>query len=64
MWVACGMNVCMCCVFASQHQGGPAGEQETHRAGKEAWDLGRVTGQTEGPCWYSGSPRMCTCLGI
>lgn len=59
VWNACGMSV-----FSNQHQAGPSGEHEIHRTGKEAWDPGKGTGQTKGPDWYSGNPRICVCLGI
>lgn len=42
------------CLFASEHQGGLAGEWETHghEQDKRTQDLGRSVGQTRGTCWY------------
>lgn len=55
--------MCMC-LFASEHQGGLAGEWETydHELDKRTQDLGRSFGQIGGPCWSSRDPHMCLCM--
>lgn len=68
LWDEC----CVLCVFASEHQTGPAGEQETRMVDEGAWDLVRVPvrqrncagteGIQEYACtWESRECCVCAC---
>lgn len=42
------IQVCQYCMFASKHQAGPDGDEETPGANKRAWNLDGSAKQAEG----------------